>query len=477
MIDQLVSGQPQAPQPVKAAKNDRQQAASGDRENSPDTFGEMVSRAGQQEARDKRKDDGETVAVKDDAEVARLPDSLPKVAFELTAALRGLQSPADGRVKVANFKDALKTAEVPTETGERQDALLAKLAGKLKQAAQQAQNAQETRKLAVDDRMQADALATLTPADELSLLLGLTVADEGNVKSEKKAASAEKSDKPEAGDEDTGTDALLMLDPKAERVQADPIHVPLDNRPTGAGADDASSRADAVRLVSADGRGRPVDIALPKVAGEPQKDMDKAAATAKIDTATVLEARRYLGFSPDSNANALASAAKADPTWSAALQAARRTDLGSLGNTVTEVNTLKLQMNPENLGNMVASLKLKGEELTVELRVDSIEAYRHLSADHDDIVKALQDQGFSIDKVTVQLNATDRTDTGADRDMARQEQAQREGQARRDGQGGQPGRNDEQPDDRSLRAGLRDTGDAVADNRGADGGRTGNIYL
>src|SRR5690606_37256166 len=145
----------------------------------------------------------------------------------------------------------------------------------------------------------------------------------------------------------------------------------------------------------------------------------------------------------DGNATALANAAKADPTWSAALGAMQRADLATLGNTVTEVNTLKLQMNPVNLGAMVASLKLKGEELTVELRVDSIEAYRHLSADHDDIGKALQDQGFSIDKVTVQLNATDRTDAGADRDAARQ------GQARQEGQGGQPdrngGRQDSQP--------------------------------
>ena len=118
-----------------------------------------------------------------------------------------------------------------------------------------------------------------------------------------------------------------------------------------------------------------------------------------------------------------------------------------------------------------------GEELTVELRVDSVEAYHHLSADHDDIVKALQDQGFSIDKVTVQLNATDRTDTGADRDMARQGQTGRDGQAQqREGQGGQSGRNDGRQDGQQ-----RWTPGEPRDNASGDGrtepGRPGNIYL
>jgi chemotaxis protein MotD len=210
------------------------------------------------------------------------------------------------------------------------------------------------------------------------------------------------------------------------------------------------------------------------VPGETQRETGKAS---HLDTATVLEARRYLGFTPEPNATALATAIKADPTWTEALQATERSDLGTLGNTVTAVNTLKLQMNPENLGSMVASLRLKGEELTVELRVDSAEAYQQLSADHDDIVKALQDQGFSIDKVTVQLNATDRTDTGADRDMARQGQAQRDGQAeQRDRQDSRSGRNDGQSGEpRWASSGALADGGA-GDSR-SDTGRTGNIYL
>ena len=145
---------------------------------------------------------------------------------------------------------------------------------------------------------------------------------------------------------------------------------------------------------------------------------------------------------------------------------------------MTEVNTLKLQMNPDNLGNMVASLKIKGEELSVELRVDSVEAYQELSADHDDIVKGLQDEGFTIDKVTVQLNATDRTDMGADRDTARQGQAQRDGQAeQREARDRQRGRSDERQDGRQRWAASGPLHDDGAGNGRTDGARSGNIYL
>ncbi|RYG96630.1 MAG: flagellar hook-length control protein FliK, partial [Alphaproteobacteria bacterium] len=267
--------------------------------------------------------------------------------------------------------------------------------------------------------------------------------------------------------------SALKHEAKADATDARQLAAAADTRHVQDNSTDSkSSGDDVVRLVSADGRGRPVDVSLPKVAGEPAaKDADKSSAPTKVETATVLEARRYLGFTPDSNATSLANAAKADPTWTSALQAVQNADLSGLADTVKEVNTLKLQMNPENLGNMVASLKLKGEELSVEVRVDSIEAYRHLSNDHDEIVKALQDQGFTIDKVTVQLNATERTDTGADRDMARQGQAQREEQGNQSNRNNN-GRGDDQP---GWTSGRDSQDNASGDN--GEPGRAGNIYL
>jgi chemotaxis protein MotD len=169
---------------------------------------------------------------------------------------------------------------------------------------------------------------------------------------------------------------------------------------------------DSVRLVSKDGKGAPVDIALnDEVAQSPS---ETSAQGGKTDFVTVLESRRYLGFSSDSNAANLAGAIKADPTWSQALNAVTSAQNAIEGNTATTVNTLKLQMNPENLGNMTASLRLKGEELTVEVRVETMEAFRHLSNDQDQIVKALKDQGFSIDQVTIQLSAPEKSALGQD---------------------------------------------------------------
>jgi chemotaxis protein MotD len=146
------------------------------------------------------------------------------------------------------------------------------------------------------------------------------------------------------------------------------------------------------------------------------------------------------------------------------------------GNTTTTVNTLKLQMNPENLGSMTASLRLKGEELTVEVKVETVEAYRHLTNDHDQILKALKDQGFSIDQVSIQLSsaaAGDKTDLGQDRnsqsgqdlgDNQRQSARQREENDRRTGNQ-DFWRNNEQT---SSQSDLGNTSDDVG---------TGNIYL
>jgi chemotaxis protein MotD len=230
---------------------------------------------------------------------------------------------------------------------------------------------------------------------------------------------------------------------------------------------------EAVRLVSADGKGRPIDIPLSKPATDGATDTDKRSNPARVDTATVIEARRYLGFSPDINTTTLTNAIKSDTTWTEALSHVNRAELSLEGNTVTEVNTLKLQMNPGDLGNMVASLKLKGDELTVEVRVDTIEAYRRLSADQDGIVKALQDQGFSIDSVTVQLNPTEKAEAGSDRDLARQDQGKQDAQRNQ-----ADGRND------NARQGAQnswtrndDAGISTTSDGRTDPSRAGDIYL
>lgn len=437
MIDQLVSGAPQAQPQVKGSQGGRQQGDADQGETSG-KFDDMVAKAGTRGQRDERQATDKSGKNPDGGDdKARLLDGLSKLTSNLDALLQGMATAtnAEGRVQIENFKDVLKKVDLKEQPADEQEAIIAKLFEKLKQAA-----ADQTQRLRNDDAKATDAEAQveLSPADELGMLLGL-VAGDGQAKADKKdGAVAAKGD--EDADTASATDiATAELDAKsadqpASAVVADngkqAMELPRQDR------QDRPARDETVQVVSADGRGRPVDISVAKASTDATKETDKSQTSARIDTATVLEARRYLGFTPDTNATALANAAKADPSWSSALQAVQRVEtVTSLASTVSEVNTLKLQMNPENLGNMVASLKIKDEVLTVEVRVDSVEAYRHLSADHDDIVKALQDQGFSIDKVTVQLNATERTDAGTDRDT-------RQGQAQREGQDGRSGRND-----------------------------------
>lgn len=491
MIEQFTPGVPQVSQPAAGALRDRQTSGEQD-DQSSDRFEDLVSKAGERQSQNSNKNrDGDDDSEKNIVKLSRPVDVLPKAVLELSAALKGLANPTPSNTsqsnplqgnpaqiyaKAAGLKDALKTTDKTdkaSQTQQQAEAALAKLVEKIKQAGQ-------VEKLQTDN-IKADDQPAMTASDELSLLLGLT--KDVDAKSGKKTQSADAVDKSDkkAEEDDKSADAL---DKKIDAHGGDPMLMTVDARrgrdDSASDKDNASSNGDVVRVSSANGRGRSVDIDVPAVPGTQSQDGSKPASTSKVETATVLDARRYLGFSTETNGTALAAAIRSDPAWTEALHAAQRTDLGTLANTVTEVNTLKLEMNPENLGTMVASLKLKGEELTVELRVNTVEAYHHLTADHDEIVKSLQDQGFSIDKVTVQLNATDRTDTGADRDLARQGQRDGQGDGRatqRDGQGGQPGRNDGQRDQPTR---WTSAGDLVDGNPGdgrTDAGRTGNLYL
>jgi flagellar hook-length control protein FliK len=72
------------------------------------------------------------------------------------------------------------------------------------------------------------------------------------------------------------------------------------------------------------------------------------------------------------------------------------------------LNTLKIQLNPAELGVVTATMKLNGDNLQVQLRVENIDAYRMLSEDSSSIVKALKGQGFGIDQINLTLASSDR---------------------------------------------------------------------
>ncbi|RUX39338.1 flagellar hook-length control protein FliK, partial [Mesorhizobium sp. M7A.F.Ca.CA.002.09.1.1] len=81
-------------------------------------------------------------------------------------------------------------------------------------------------------------------------------------------------------------------------------------------------------------------------------------------------------------------------------------------------HVLKIELHPAELGMVTANLRLSGEQLSIELKPETHDAYRRLSADSEAIVKSLRGLGFEVDKVTilqpsVAVPATTRTDATA----------------------------------------------------------------
>lgn len=81
-------------------------------------------------------------------------------------------------------------------------------------------------------------------------------------------------------------------------------------------------------------------------------------------------------------------------------------------------HVLKIELHPAELGMVTANLRLSGEQLSIELKPETHDAYRRLSADSEAIVKSLRGLGFEVDKVTilqpsVAVPATTRTDASA----------------------------------------------------------------
>ncbi|RUU49751.1 flagellar hook-length control protein FliK, partial [Mesorhizobium sp. M2C.T.Ca.TU.009.01.2.1] len=64
-------------------------------------------------------------------------------------------------------------------------------------------------------------------------------------------------------------------------------------------------------------------------------------------------------------------------------------------------HVLKIELHPSELGSVTASLRLSGEQLSIEMKPQTHEAYRRLTADSDAIVKSMRSLGFDVDKVTI----------------------------------------------------------------------------
>lgn len=189
---------------------------------------------------------------------------------------------------------------------------------------------------------------------------------------------------------------------------------------TGTGADAPDGAAGpqgdadhAFRFVRADGKGQSLSMRVAATEDKPAQ-FETGTANEGGQTVAVLDARRYLA--PASNAASITAAMVGDSEWAHAMRPG-----SELANALTQsnsgkvVNTLKIQMSPIELGNVTATLRLTGDELTVHLTVENRAAFKHLNDDHSDMLKALRSQGFAVDQIQISLSgAADRgtSDTG-----------------------------------------------------------------
>lgn len=233
------------------------------------------------------------------------------------------------------------------------------------------------------------------------------------------------------------------------------------------------------RFAREDGKGRQLDLKV-SAAGRRSAEAEDVPAP-KIENVTVLESRRYLGLAANSNASALTTAISTNSSWSAAMQSGSPL-FAAAENPATGkvVNTLKLQMHPVDLGSVTATLRLTGDQLNVDIRVETGEAYRQLSDDQKGILKALKAQGFAVDQINVVLVQPDQP-AAASQSTGNSNQ-QQFGQPDREGGGGPQQGQGQQNDGKQASANEAgwqgdEAGDAPVGGMGAERGRPEHVYL
>ncbi|VVT32183.1 flagellar hook-length control protein FliK [Rhizobium sp. EC-SD404] len=191
----------------------------------------------------------------------------------------------------------------------------------------------------------------------------------------------------------------------------------------------------------------------------------------------ILESRKFLGVAAGQTSTAgIISTVTENGEWNAMLRDVASTSATTLDTARNASNTLKIQLNPVELGTVTATFRMSGGHLTIELKVETIEAYRQLSDDQSGLAKALKAQGIDAQNVVVQHVGSDRStqsaNPGATASGAAGQQGQAEGGSSQHSAAGQQ-RGEGGSD--SRRGSGREQGDA--DARRTDRTASGDVYL
>ncbi|TNM66081.1 flagellar hook-length control protein FliK [Aliirhizobium smilacinae] len=228
--------------------------------------------------------------------------------------------------------------------------------------------------------------------------------------------------------------------------------------------------------------------AVPAVRDALEHDSE-VSADIETPAVQVTENRRYIGIAPSSNAVSLATAFGQDPDWSAAMNpSAKLSNEALYASTGKVVNTLKIELNPNDLGHVTATMRMVGEELNIHLTVESSKAYRQLLHDSSSMLDNLKAQGYSVDQITVSIasgSSSTSSDKGSD-SFANGRQSSDMGQAQQQQQqnGRQGGStttghltDTSETGARGSSSGGKDEGLAQGAGSGGAGARPDTVYL
>ncbi|MBB4218368.1 chemotaxis protein MotD [Rhizobium sp. BK212] len=315
-----------------------------------------------------------------------------------------------------------------------------------------------------DDGGISDVLGLLKqePADAAVALPAATAAHHLSAKAGEAGQADKKLDGVDAKAGGHASDALAAVSSNVESGKADDVKLP--------GAESAEATdGRTFRIGRADGRGVSMDVHI----GTDQAGAKDGAKKADVENVSVLESRRYIGLMQNSNSAAVTAALSGDSEWARAMEpSSALSNAAEWTSTGKVVNTLKIQMNPLDLGLVTATMRLSGDALNVDLKVETGAAYRQMKEDHGKILEALRSQGYAVDNVTISMAPVERADTGNQAGS----QASQQQSLPQQGQGGEAReRHNQTARTDGAFNGAGETGIEDARTGGSSG--TGGVYL
>jgi len=191
---------------------------------------------------------------------------------------------------------------------------------------------------------------------------------------------------------------------------------------------------------------------------QPMASPDGSAAAIQTVTAGSGQAQAAPAAQPSTTAAQLAADLAASLSGKEAVASANAARDGQSFTQPQGIQSLRLQLQPIELGTVTIDLAASGEQMDVEIKVETEEAHQRLSSDADEIVKTLRALGFDVDRVQLTFNTVHNAAAQAGREQP-QMRFGADGQA--SGQDGRPGRSGQ---------GSSMRGEADAQDRAGAGG-------